>query len=767
MISNINTNNLIKNTNDSNENFTISCNYNLLKNDNTVRWNGNEITLLKPYGLSNVKQVCFRGFKGDLLPFTSIDLPKFRVEVALTGYDIDNTTLIGEDCLYGEKHKYDIDNNGNILLTFDKAWTYNAEEDNQLLYNIKEAVEEVNRRLQIMFPYRNDDWIYDIEETWNAETEQRTYYSNNIRPIGINAGSYLVGVQPNKALNQLCMLYVKDDVESVVEYTYGNRRPYYSSISYDKQIALAVMEYSFTPGSTSAYGRQVVWVNTASGGAPSYTELAIEREEGWDSRTNIFSLFGHSPSMVIGSVGSITSAILSPICRGDESGDSNVIIARHDKTKYYLDFNSNISKDNILCVLSCCDAYDKNNQPIPNTIYMLCAYIPKGSPNNDFYEIGLFEFDYTTLSTNQNSPTEVMSARADTQLYPISNFTEFNKFMNCGKETYKCYYLVDNDDVGVWFVGSYLFYFNTDSSVCVSAPAWKLDNNNYLYKNKDNNNYYMYNMTTIAGSPETLRSAFDDFYSGGGFDLIDNDNIHLSDISPPYLLKDFSTNGIMGIVQNPGYINIDYATLPNYQKYFNEEHIKNAVMCETVKEISLKSVAKFSETDYNMVENVGGYATTMDLDFFKFDESGNVSTSQITYEGNKALNMALHIYTDPYYFEFTTPIDYYVNNGCSIMHPIVTPQFATINQHVLNTVEMLILLHYEYNNISLVSSQFPNIDGTIFYINEDSYVDFKTMAIDNTVNGIRVNLLSDNEQLGLAELKALYGKLCVAVDWIQ
>ena len=80
---------------------------------------------------------------------------------------------------------------------------------------------------------------------------------------------------------------------------------------------------------------------------------------------------------------------------------------------------------------------------------------------------------------------------------------------------------------------------------------------------------------------------------------------------------------------------------------------------------------------------------------------------------------------------------------------------------------MNIYINYEYNNISLVSSQFPNIDGTIFYINEDSYVDFKTMAIDNTVDGIRINLRSDNELLSLTELKALYGKLCVAVDWIQ
>ena len=115
MDNNINLNNLRKDI--ENNNLTISCNYNLLNNNNYVKWNDNEITLLKPYGLSNVRKINFRNFKGELLPFTSIELPKFKVEVLLTGYDVDNTTLIGVDGPYGEKHKYDIDNNGNILLT--------------------------------------------------------------------------------------------------------------------------------------------------------------------------------------------------------------------------------------------------------------------------------------------------------------------------------------------------------------------------------------------------------------------------------------------------------------------------------------------------------------------------------------------------------------------------------------------------------------------------------------------------------------------------
>lgn len=769
----INTNNLIKEQNEGDSNLTISCNYNLLNNDNTVRWNGDEITLIKPYGLSNVKKICFRGFKGDLLPFTSIDLPKFRVEVVLTGYDVDTTTLIGVDCEYGEKHKYDIDNNGNILLTFDKAWTYNVDEDNQLIYNIKEAVEEVNRRLCEMFPYRKMDNIYNISETWNENTQQKTYYSDNIKPIGFNPGSYIVGIQPNQGDNNISLMYINNNVESFATYAYPNRHSRYASVSWDKQIALSCFEWGTDPGNDyhTWWGHQSVWINTASGGAPTYTELVVDREEGHDTNNNLFGMWKHSPSMVIGCVGGITSAILSPICGEQKAGDQNVIIGRHDKRQYFLDFNKNISENNYLNVLACCDAYDKNGAAINNIIYMVCAYVPKSFPA-DSYRVGLFEFDYTTLSQNGNTPTEVMSAKAETRLYQWSEFTEFMKFMQCGKETYKCYYMdIDGDgsDVGVWFVGSYMFRFGEMDTGLIPLPAWKLDTYKYLFQNKDNGNYYVLDMADNFGSAENLINKFNQFYIAQGFNIINNNDVHTLNISPPYLLKDFSTNSVVGIVQNPGYLdyNTDENQRPTYNTYLNEDHIKNSVICETVYELSLKSVAKYNNTEHNMVENVGGYATTSDPNFFKFDDNGNILTSQITYEGNKALNMSLRIYTDPYYFKFTTPIDYYVNTAESIMHPIVKPRFSTINKHVLDTIETLILLHYEYNNISLVSAQFPNIDGTIFYINEDSYVDFKTMAINNTADGIRVKLLSNNESLSLTELQALYGKLCVAVDWIQ
>ena len=74
------------NTGNKNEdnNFVISSNYDLLNTDNiNVRWDQNKILITRPYGLSNLSKIQFRDFNGELLPFTSLQLPKLKAEVRL------------------------------------------------------------------------------------------------------------------------------------------------------------------------------------------------------------------------------------------------------------------------------------------------------------------------------------------------------------------------------------------------------------------------------------------------------------------------------------------------------------------------------------------------------------------------------------------------------------------------------------------------------------------------------------------------------------
>lgn len=160
------------------------------------------------------------------------------------------------------------------------------------------------------------------------------------------------------------------------------------------------------------------------------------------------------------------------------------------------------------------------------------------------------------------------------------------------------------------------------------------------------------------------------------------------------------------------------------------------------------------------------FVITDSYNFFEFNEEGNVKTAQILLTNGAAINMALRIYTDPYYFEFTTPIDYYTSENFALIHPIVAPVFNTINEHVLSTINILILMKYEFNDIELTCNNFPNSNGVIFHLNEESQVEFKEMLTDNTQDEIKLQLISKNEPLTLSLLKSLYGNISISLDWV-
>ena len=769
MNSNINTNNLIKEQSGGDGNLTISCNYNLLNNDNTVRWNGDEITLLKPYGLSNVKKICFRGFKGDLLPFTNIDLPKFRVEVILTGENVSEATITGPDGIYGESKYYNITNrDGNTLITFDKAWTYNADEDNQLIYNIKEAVAEVNRRLKFMYPFKTYYNEFDLSETYDKDYINKIYFDTDIIPINNNPGSSVLGWSKSK--NKYVMIHINNsgEYEQVDMQFTGDRKPIFAAMSYDRNICLYTCEYNHEE---SRYGLQYIKCNTSSEDNVFNYDwgLGSNRWEDWTTYNNYFNFYDKSPSCCMGTVNNKNSVCLSPmITRSGERAlciIANVVDrAFKTVTNWYLDFRQR-AKGNIVNILAYGDVVDKDGNLIDNLLSFLAVYIDINETSNDIYTVGYFELSKSDISKNSSEPTVIINPIASKTIQ-ASEWNDRCKLMTCGKECYGVVRAVDASKIYIWFKGAWvLSYVNYNIDEFYLAEGYKYDDDNLFMFGSDINKWVL----TAFLPPETnLTSWIKDiiYYKGEAPFSVGGKPI-LKGINPPLFIRG-SQNSIKGIVSNPTTYNTEF---PNYSvdnpNYFNIQHINNALKCETEVELNMNVSGK--DLSGEKIETLinKDFIITDSYNFFEFNDDGNIKTAQICLTNGAALNMALKITTDPYYFEFTTPIDYYTSQKFSLIHPIVEPVFNTINKHVLNTVETLILLHYEYNNISLVSAQFPNIDGTIFYINEDSYVDFKTMAINNTSDGVRVKLLSNNESLSLTELRALYGKLCVAIDWIQ
>jgi hypothetical protein len=63
---------------------------------------------------------------------------------------------------------------------------------------------------------------------------------------------------------------------------------------------------------------------------------------------------------------------------------------------------------------------------------------------------------------------------------------------------------------------------------------------------------------------------------------------------------------------------------------------------------------------------------------------------------------------------------------------------------------------------------FPNSDGMVFNMNENAYVSFKNMPTDNTMNSLIIELIGDDDEALPSEvLQQLFGKVSLAIDWMQ
>ena len=775
----INTNNLIKEQNEGDGNLTISCNYNLLNNDNTVRWDGNEITLLKPYGLSNVKKICFRGFKGDLLPFTSTDLPKFRVEVVLTGANVSEATITGTDGIYGESKYYNITNrDGNTLITFDKAWTYKEDEDNQLIYNIKEAVAEVNRRLKVMYPFKTYYNEFDLSETYDNSYINKIYFDNDIIPINNNPGSTVLGW--SKSLSTYVMAHINNSgAYEMVELKLvnsGGKKTVYASLSYDRNVCVYMNEHDHIQ---SEIGSHLVRVNTSSNDNEfTYNyDLNLNRWENYTTINNFFNFYPRSPSCCLGTVNNMNSVCLSPlISRGGDDGLCfifyNINGPAQSQSLWYLDFRER-AKQNIVNVLAYGDVIDKNGNAIDGLLSILAIYVDINEPSNDVYTIGYFELNKSEISGDSKYPTTLINPIA-TKTIRSSEWTDNCKLMTCGKECYGVVKAVDTEQSGavsinktyIWFKGAYvLSYTNYDINDFYLSEGYKYDDNTLFLFDNYAKEWVINDFLPNGQQYITWISSIISAKGYAVFNVVGKPI--LKGINPPLFIRG-SANSIKGIISNPETYNTDF---PDYSvdnpNYLNYSHINNALKCETEVELDMNVKGKdLTGKDIEMLINKD-YAITDSYNFFEFNDDGNIKTSQICLTNESALNMALKISTDPYYFRLTTPINYYTSDKFSLIHPVVKPVFKTINEHVLNTVETLILLHYEYNNLRLTCHMFPNIDGVIFDINEDSLIDYKSMNITNTIDGLNIQIIDGDNTVSLETLKQIYGKLTLAIDWVQ
>ena len=325
-----------------------------------------------------------------------------------------------------------------------------------------------------------------------------------------------------------------------------------------------------------------------------------------------------------------------------------------------------------------------------------------------------------------------------------------DKLCTCGKECYGIQIAKDgttNDIIGMIFIG-----------ICgCSISGSRIDKRRKLYAWKVDDTYMF---------------AYDGFHkmkkvpimTGQVMNRITNGYTESATETMPFGGSVYVCRAVKGWIQNPEIEQLRFNE--NVDDNFNPMKEKNAIHASNAYGVDLSASAVSGSDTYQLANTTGGYATTDTDNWFSFDNQ-NITIPQLVFPDNKVLNFAIHIWTEPYYFDIYTPCQYFSSEVYSIVKPTLMPSYNWLNQHVINTLETLILLHYEYNNLKITCQMFPNMDGVVFFINEDAFIGFKSMTISNTIDGLKVSIIGDNEKVGLDTLRRLYGKLSLSVDWVQ
>ena len=260
----------------------ITSNYDLLDNDNiSVSWSDNIVSVKRPSGLSNLSKIRFRNFKGSMLPYTSLELPKLKVHVItdIEGNhkgDIDGSITVWGNHFNSELVRNTLD--GNNLFSFTKPWTYDSDSEIQVEYNIRECIEEANRRMKEAYPIIGNSVLLNTGTNNWGHFEYTNYY-----PIP-TAGSYQFIAQSSDTKKVYLLWPTSANNTNIIEMSAIDNNdciPRIATMDLDSKIAGVCVEQSDT--SNQWYIANRVYINrynhnTTRRGRQNSAYTGVERQ---------------------------------------------------------------------------------------------------------------------------------------------------------------------------------------------------------------------------------------------------------------------------------------------------------------------------------------------------------------------------------------------------------------------------------------------------------------------------------------------------------
>lgn len=733
---NLNNLNTVSKTEDNN--FVISSNYDLLNTDNiNVRWDQNKILITRPYGLSNLSKIQFRDFNGELLPFTSLQLPKLKADVRL----LQNTGLSrvefdGFDNFYIQKD-FEYNTKNNVLFTVDKDWTYNEDRDNQIISNIEELLKLIEIRMQAW-------WV--------------------IRP------ALSLGDNPNKSVDSKQLITTLNnsflhDFQSLAMYVSGNKmgligqggklefRPYspYNTTTTSNNddslmFSVALNNNNLTININYAGGITALYNNTVMNMQhDSFHKSTAAFSSCYASNGNYRLCLSEVPDNNYPSTRTTANYLIL-----DHSNNSVVSNTKLD-INYYTQFDHGFQAYNTHCLgcalteeagaLSVIMLLGVSSNQNQNQLRFFVLKHKVSDPATKFTTIG-YSKSYITLSywNNWNYGNFILTQYGNNNYKGLIEYGSFtaNEFYGIDLGGLVCYGTCSVDTKGNPYI---LFTFPVG----------------YHYLRKFNETTYLtikkYNNTLYWGP-----ISINDYPTPDKYDIIEGNPAEMSIISDDINVVPYS------LFNTPGVIYVE-----------NDKVYSNGGLMDIETQATDIKIYPYNDKGEG-VALIEGTGNTPSIDNFNFDSNitetdgiltGTIKTNQISF-ANTGLLIGIRIYTEPFTFELTTAMAWNMTPKYTIQGITENVNFVSLSPKTLLTLEMLILLQYEFNDVELKVSGFQNTDNIIFHINETSRVRFKEMTCSDTLTQLIITLTDQKgEQLDKDSLKAIYGKLNLSIDWVQ
>lgn len=737
----LNLNNLNTGYKNEDNNFVISSNYDLLNTDNiNVRWDQNKILITRPYGLSNLSKIQFRDFNGDLLPFTSLQLPKLKADVRLIqNHGLSKVDFDGFDNFYIQKD-FEYNTKNNVLFTIDKDWTYNEDRDNQIISNIEELLKLIEIRMQAWWGVGKALSLGDNPNKSIYDKQLITTLNNSFVPGFHALAMYITG-------NKMGLIGADGGLAF---------RPY---SPYNVATA-SINDDSLLYSATLNNGSLIVGVNYAGGATTLYQAASSNMQhDNFHSNQNAFSSCFASLNNYRTCLCEIPDSNY-PITKTklawfvlDYSNNSEFINESLD-INYYTQFTHGFQAYNVHClgcalnmepgdILSVIMLVGVSSYNNPNQLRFFVLKHVHGTGSNVFTTIG-YSKSYITLSYWNN--------------WKYGNFM----LTQYGNQNYKGLLEAGR------FQGNEFYAIDLGGLVCYGTCSVDSKNKpyflftypvgfHYMRRYTDENMFFtvkQYNGVMYWGPIH-----YNDYPTPDKYETIEGNPAEMSIISNDINTVPYS------LFKTPGVIYVD-----NGQIYSN-----GGLMDVEAQDTDIK-IKPYNDKGekIELIKGKGGDMPT--INNFNFDSNitetdgiltGKIKTNQISF-ANAGLLIGIRIYTEPFTFEITTGFGWNMTPKYTIQGITENINFVSLSPKTLLTLEMLILLQYEFNDVELKVSGFQNTDNIIFHINETSRVRFKEMTCSDTLTQLIITLTDQKgEQLDKDSLKAIYGKLNLSIDWVQ